>query len=129
MVDLRRVTCRRCGKEVAVDEARYSDNKTMLCLSCFNKRHPEKKVQPELMKTVSRPGLKKDEQKNVKQEQPTEYIKYECLNCGYKFTMKKDTVRAKRCPYCSSDRIQKAKEPEELLKDLIDEASDRRYDY
>jgi DNA-directed RNA polymerase subunit RPC12/RpoP len=125
MVELRKVTCRRCGKEVSMDEARYSDNKTMLCLACFNKRHPDRKVQPDLIKHASRPGLKED----IKQEQPTEYIKYECLNCGYKFTMKKETVRAKRCPYCSSDRIQKAKEPEELLKDLIDEASDRRYDY
>ena len=50
-----------------------------------------------------------------------ERIKYECKNCGYKFT-RKATSKVIRCPYCSKENT-----VEELKGDgaskLLDEVS------
>ena len=129
-MDLRKVTCKWCKKDVPLDESRYSDAHTILCLSCFNKKHPDRAVQPELRTPIPIKRLVPKE--NVKIENsgldPVEFVKYECVNCGYNFSMKTETVRTKRCPYCSSRKIQLAKKPGDELNYLMDEAINPRYD-
>ena len=122
MVDLSKAMCKRCKRIVLLSEARYTDPTTLVCLNCFNKENPSRAVQPELRE----PGpsaIIDDEPKG-----PIEFINYECMNCGYNFSMKSETERAKRCPYCSSEKIQVAKSPGQEVDELIDDSMSSEFD-
>jgi len=45
------------------------------------------------------------EQVSMDQSSERKYVKYVCNKCNYKFSMKKDSPVAQRCPYCGGDNI------------------------
>lgn len=95
-----KVKCNRCSKEVSLNYLRYDKNgKDLICFDCYIKQHPEAKNKS--FQEVHKVDIK------PKKKVPYETTTYVCNDCSYKFELKKGTTVTKRCPYCSSGRIEK----------------------
>ncbi|MFH1506548.1 MAG: hypothetical protein ABIE94_06200 [archaeon] len=122
MVDFQKVMCKRCKRIVPMSDARYTNPTTLVCLNCFNKENPTRAVQPELRKPGPSAII------DGEPIGPIEFINYECVNCGYNFSMKSETAMARRCPYCSSEKVQVAKRPGQEVDELIDDSMSQEFD-
>jgi len=84
-----RTKCKRCGKEVLIDDLVHDKNtKTGICRACS-------KIVP---KTTE---LKKDTKVT------TGKTKMKCINCNYTFS-RDLTKHRKECPYCKSTKLTRA---------------------
>jgi hypothetical protein len=99
--------CAVCRKNFAFEDIRYSnDGKRILCLSCYGQAPKNNKTTKIIIS------------ENKKQCDESKFI---CVNCRYKFSLKKSTKIALVCPYCGKDKI--AKDESKSAAELVDEAS------
>lgn len=76
-----KVLCSKCKHDVTIENVRYGKNgKDLVCLSCFD-----------LPMEKPKPAVERD--------------RFHCLRCNYKFSYRKYSNVAQRCPYCSSTSI------------------------
>lgn len=79
----RTIICKQCRKTVSIDNIRYDKGgNDLICIPCFN-RGSEQPVQ--------KPGDSRE--------------RFMCLRCNYKFSIRKDSRVARKCPYCASLNI------------------------
>ncbi|HZX45193.1 MAG TPA: hypothetical protein VFF28_05930 [Candidatus Nanoarchaeia archaeon] len=78
-------TCSVCKRKFAFEQIRYSQNGShIVCKGCYVSCVEEK------------PSAVRIE---VPIMEPTEN-KFRCLGCGYRFSIKKESMMARSCPYC-----------------------------
>ena len=73
---------------------------------------------------------KEDDHRVVDEQRVKELnrIKYQCMHCRYQFSLKQDSSVERRCPNCGRKQLMEVKKHKDV-NDLIEEASDSKYDY
>lgn len=104
-------TCSRCKKEFNFNNIKYDENKNLICLECFEKKQ-----------TLSKKKLKSEKP----EEQET--MNFICVNCRFKFSIKKGSPKTLKCPYCSKTKLMLVKKYKNE-NDLIRDSMDTRFDY
>ena len=104
-------TCSRCRKEFNFDNIKYDENHNLICLECMQKTEKLSKKKVELEKA---------------EEQ--EVINFICVSCRFKFSVKKGSQKAIKCPYCSKTKLMIVKKYKDE-NDLIKDSTDPRFDY
>lgn len=104
-------TCSRCKREFNFENIKYDENRNLICVECLEKSRKLKK-------------------KQVLAEKPEEQqsIKFICVSCRFKFSIKKGSQKSIKCPYCSKTKlmiVKKYKNENDLIKDSMD----ARFDY
>ena len=87
--------CSQCGKEFSFENIRYSrDGKRIVCKNCYkSSMEYEQKFREEEMTDLAR--------------KKKEVIKIICMDCRYKFSLKKNSRIRPVCPYCGGSRLMK----------------------
>ncbi|MFH2028348.1 MAG: hypothetical protein ABIJ08_04380 [Nanoarchaeota archaeon] len=96
--------CGSCKKKFKFEDIRYaSDGKRLVCKTCF---HP----------------VKKETTKYVSDDDKEERIRVICVNCRYKFSIKKKLTSKPICPYCGKGNLMKDQTTaENILKDISED--------
>ena len=105
-------TCSRCKKEFNFDNIRYDRDHSLMCVGCLGKRDK----------------LEKKEKLSVEESKEQESIKFICTSCRFKFSIKKGSPKALKCPYCGKTKLMLVKKYKDE-NDLITESLDERFDY
>jgi len=78
------IICKECRSTVSISNVRYHRNgRDLICIPCYG-RLPKHEL--------PQPAVARD--------------RFMCMRCNYRFSMKKDTRAARRCPYCASENIE-----------------------
>ncbi len=104
-------TCSRCRREFNFNNIRYDEDRSLICVGCLGKKQKlvKKEIKPE----------KPEEQKPVK---------FICVNCRFKFSIKSGSPKELKCPYCGRAKlmiVKRYKDEDDLIKDSMD----ARFDY
>jgi len=105
-------TCTRCRREFNFDNIKYDSNNKLICVECLEK---QEKIQ-------------KKEKLSLEKAEEGEEVNFICVSCRFKFSVKKGSPKAVKCPYCSKTRLMLVKKYKNE-NDLIKDASDPRFDY
>ena len=105
-------TCSRCKREFNFDNIKYDENNRLICVECLEK---QKKIE-------------KKEKLKVEKAEGGETINFICISCRFKFSVKKGSQKAIKCPYWSKTKLMLVKKYKDE-NDLIKDASDPRFDY
>ena len=112
--DFSKYMCTICKFSFGFDNMTYSsDGKKLICKDCYNiiaKRDNKLKIDAE-----------KGNKSAAGQSAAQDSIKVMCVDCKYKFFLRKESRIVPKCPYCSKNRLAKY---DELTADkLINEVS------
>jgi len=105
-------TCSRCRGEFDFDNIKYDNDNRLICIECLGKQQK----------------LEKKEKLVLEKADEGEEIKFICVSCRFKFSVKKGTQKDLKCPYCGKTRlmlVKKYKDEDDLIKDSMDP----RFDY
>ncbi len=99
--------CTKCKEEFPFEGIRYStDGKNIVCANCFNKSIKSQKI--------------KEDDSDIHAGKAEDRVKIICMDCRYKFSLKKATKVKLRCPYCGGNMLMK----DEITVDkLLEESS------
>ncbi|HLG23596.1 MAG TPA: hypothetical protein VI564_01565 [Candidatus Nanoarchaeia archaeon] len=103
-------TCSRCKKEFNFNNIKYDSDNLLVCLECI-----KNKVPPIAKKKESKP------------EQPDK-LNFICLECRFKFNIKREQLNSAKCPFCSKRRMMLVKRYKDE-NDLIEDSMNPRFDY
>ena len=98
-------TCSRCKREFNFGNIRYDADHNLICVECFGKSQELHKKQV----VVEKP-----------EEQET--MNFICYHCRFKFSIRKDSQKEMKCPYCSKTKlmlVKKYKDENDLIKDSL----------
>ena len=102
--------CARCREKFPFEQIRYDRNHKIVCKGCLD-------------------VLEKEEQrKNLMSARDYEKVRFICMECRFKFSVKRGSAQALKCPYCNKTRLMQVKKYKDE-NDLIGEAMDPRFDY
>ena len=104
-------TCSRCKREFNFNNIKYDESKKLICIECLEKSQ-----------TLTK--------KEVFSERPddNEPVNFICASCRFKFSVKKGSPKAVKCPYCGKTKlmlVKKYKDEDDLIKDSMNP----RFDY
>ncbi len=105
-------TCSRCKGEFDFDHIKYDNDNRLICVECLGKQQI----------------LEKKEKLAVEKAEEGGEIKFICVNCRFKFSVKKGTQKEIKCPFCGKTRlmlVKKYKDEDDLIRDSMDP----RFDY
>ena len=105
-------TCSRCKREFNFDNIKYDENNKLICVNCLEKQEK----------------IEKKEKLSLEKADEGKEIKFICVSCRFKFSVKKGSPKTIKCPYCSKTRlmlVKKYKDEDDLIKDSMDP----RFDY
>ena len=104
-------TCTRCKREFNFNNIKYDENKKLICIECLSKHQ-------------------KLLQKNLPKERPEDNkpIDFICVSCRFKFSIRKGSQKAVKCPYCGKTKLMIVKKYKDE-NDLIKDSEDHRFDY
>ena len=105
-------TCTRCRREFNFDNIKYDSNNKLICVECLEK---QEKIQ-------------KKEKLSLEKAEEGEAVNFICVSCRFKFSVKKGSPKAVKCPYCSKTKLMLVKKYKDE-NDLIKDSSDPRFDY
>ncbi|MBI2208123.1 hypothetical protein HYU50_01365 [Candidatus Woesearchaeota archaeon] len=114
--DLSKYMCTICKLSFGFDSMTYSsDGKKLICKNCYNI----------IAKRNDKPALGENKARSPGASQLSsatlDSIKVMCVDCKYKFFLRKGSRIAPICPYCSKNRL--AKYDELTADNLINEVS------
>ena len=105
-------TCSRCKKEYNFNNIKYDFDHSLICTYCMEKREQ----------------LQKKEELKSERPKEQEPVKYICLSCKFKFSIKKGSAKALKCPYCSKTKLMVVKKYKDE-DDLINDSADPKFNY
>ena len=105
-------TCSRCKREFSFDNIKYDHNNKLICVECLGKQLKLEKKEKLILEKAG-------------EGQPVNFI---CVSCRFKFSVKKGSAKALKCPFCSKTKLMLVKKYKDE-NDLIKDASDPRFDY
>ena len=100
-------TCSRCKKEFNFNNIKYDENKNLICVQCLDKKQK----------------LEKKGKLKIEKAEEQEDINFICTDCRFKFSIKKGSPKAIKCPYCGKTKlmiVKKYKDENDLIKDSMD---------
>ncbi len=112
MPDISTYTCSRCKKEFDFDHIKYDADNRLLCVDCLAKQEK----------------IEKKEKLSVEKAGEGETVNFICVECRFKFPVKKGSQKEIKCPYCGKRRlmiVKRYKDEDDLIKDSMDP----RFDY
>jgi len=104
-------TCSRCKREFNFNNIKYDENKKLVCIECMEKTQ-------ELSK-------KRVASEKADDNEPINFI---CVSCRFKFSVKKGSSKAIKCPFCGKTKLMLVKKYKDE-NDLIKDSMDPRFDY
>lgn len=104
--------CSRCKREFNFDHIRYDENKRLICVECLDKQQK----------------TEKKEKLSLEKADAGEEIRFICVSCRFKFSVRKGSPKAAKCPYCSRTKLMLVKRYKDE-NDLIKDSMDPRFDY
>lgn len=146
MVLEKRITCAKCNKVIDLSDIRADVNgRDWVCLDCYNKQHPKKKVR-EVDKEIkylkpTKIDFEDDKKLNVTKQnimkfedvkkpdmikrnidrQNLERIRFKCAKCKYSFLITPGNI-PRLCPYCGKDgTVVKDVNAASILKEVEDD--------
>ena len=105
-------TCSRCKKEFNFNNIKYDEHKSLICAQCLEKKQK----------------LERKEELQSGKANSQETINFICVSCRFKFSVKKGSQKAIKCPYCGKTRLMLVKKYKDE-NDLIRDSTDPRFDY
>ncbi len=105
-------TCTRCRRDFDFDNIKYDENNKLICIECLDKQRK----------------IEKREKLKLEKAEQGEDIDFICASCRFKFSIKKGSPKAVKCPYCSKTRLMIVKKYKDE-NDLIKDSTDPRFDY
>ena len=105
-------TCTRCRRDFNFDNIKYDSNNKLICVECLEKQQK----------------IEKKEKLSMEKADEGEEVKFICVSCRFKFSVKKGSPKAVKCLYCGKARlmlVKKYKDEDDLIKDSMDP----RFDY
>ncbi|MAG92004.1 hypothetical protein CMO83_04985 [Candidatus Woesearchaeota archaeon] len=104
-------TCSRCKKEYNFNSIKYTKDRSIICVNCLGNQQQLEKKEVKIGKP--------DEQKKVN---------FICLNCRFKFSVRKGSPKALKCQFCGKTRLMVVKRYKDE-DDLINDSMDSKFDY
>ena len=102
--------CTRWREKFPFEQIRYDRNNKLVCKGCLG-------------------ILEKEEAKKERMNaQDFAKIHFICLNCRFKFSIRRNAQQKLKCPYCNKTALMHVKKYKNE-DDLINEAMDERFDY
>lgn len=81
----RLANCKECEERIDIDNLRYSkDSNKLVCISCYKSESEE--------------------------DNSPERVRFQCVDCSYRFSLDEESRIDKKCPYCRSREIIKQDE-------------------
>ena len=77
--------CSRCKKEFNFDNIKYDSDNRLICVECLGKQK----------------AIEKKEKLKLEKAEEGEAINFICVSCRFKFSVRKGSPKAVKCPYCS----------------------------
>ena len=105
-------TCSRCKREFSFDSIKYDNDNRLVCVGCLDKQEK----------------IEKKEKLRVEKAEQGEKINFICVSCRFKFSVRKGSPKAVKCPFCGKTRLMLVKRYKDE-NDLIRDSSDPRFDY
>ena len=105
-------TCARCRREFNFDNIKYDHNNKLICVECLGKQQK----------------LEKKEKLSLEKAGEGGAIKFICVSCRFKFSVKKGSPKAVKCPFCGKTKLMLVKKYKDE-NDLINDSMDPRFDY
>ena len=105
-------TCSRCNGEFGFDNIKYDENNRLICVECLEKQK----------------RIEKKEKLHLNKAEGGEAVQFICVSCRFKFSVKKGSQKALKCPYCAKTKLMLVKKYKDE-NDLIKDSSDPRFDY
>lgn len=105
-------TCSRCKKEFNFDNIKYDTNNKLICVECLGKQQK----------------IEKKEKLSMERAEEGEEIKFICVSCRFKFSVKRGSPKTIKCPYCGKTKLMLVKKYKDE-NDLINDSMDPRFDY
>lgn len=106
--------CTICKGKFGSENIRYStDGKSLICADCFESL-AEAEMQPQQEKAAT-----KKMKSNADFNNEPDFVKVICVDCRYKFKLKKKSKAAIKCPYCGKSNLMK---DETTAQRLVEEA-------
>ena len=105
-------TCSRCRKDFDFDHIKYDSENRLICVECLEKQEK----------------IEKKEKVAVEHAGHGEIINFICVECRFKFPVKKGSQKEIKCPYCGKRKlmiVKRYKDEDDLIKD----STDPRFDY
>lgn len=104
-------TCTRCKREFNFNNIKYDEDKKLICVECLAKKQKLAK-------------------KSISHEKPedNEQVNFICVSCRFKFSIRKGSQKAVKCPYCGKTKLMIVKKYKDE-NDLIKDSEDHRFDY
>tara|TARA_Y100000310_G_scaffold241392_1_gene245345 strand:+ start:3580 stop:3903 length:324 start_codon:yes stop_codon:yes gene_type:complete len=99
--------CSRCKQKKNIHNVKFDRWGKLTCTICLGEEEPIKK--------------------EIDIPKPT-VVNFICINCRFKFRIKRGSPRKVFCPYCGRTNIMHVKRYKDE-NDLIEEASDGKYDF
>ncbi len=105
-------SCSRCRREFNFDNIKYDENNRLICVECLDKQQK----------------TEKKEKLSLEKADAGEEIRFICVSCRFKFSVRKGSPKAVKCPYCSRTKLMLVKKYKDE-NDLIKDSMDPRFDY
>lgn len=127
-------TCTTCKGRVPSGQVRYDRDLKLVCLTCYEGKMPKKIVpDPRLRPLPSSSGSLNAKTVGQKGPAPAAHdlakqIGFLCLRCKYRFKIRENSPRTRRCPYCGGEDVRNLSDVLPSAEELIREAMDRRFD-
>ena len=99
--------CSRCKSRFPIGNIRYNNRGALVCINCLEGKTGQRS-------TIEKPDIG--------------ILSFICIDCRYKFKIKKGSPQRPVCPYCGRSRIMQIKKLKDE-NDLIRDASDSKFDY
>ncbi len=104
--------CTRCKKEFNFSNIKYDENHKLICVGCLDK--------------ITK--LERKEKLQFEKAEDNEPVRFICAHCRYKFSIKKGSQQAIKCPYCARTKLMIVKKYKDE-NDLISDSMDHRFDF
>ena len=102
--------CTRCREKFSFEQIRYDRNHKIVCKGCLGILDQEEK------------------RKGLMRARDFEKIRLICMDCRFKFSVKRGSQQAIKCPYCNKTHLMLVKKYKDE-NDLIKESMHERFDY
>ncbi len=103
--------CSRCKREFNFTNIKYDKDNSLICVECLGKQQAIEK--------------KKFHAEKPEEQKATDFI---CVSCRFKFSVKKGSPKALKCPFCGKTKLMVVKKYKDE-NDLIKDSMDARFDY
>ncbi len=100
MADLHLVGCSRCKGKTEISTMKYNNDGKLICYGCYEQVFLKPKEQAQ-QGTAPKTALEAHKEKHFN----TEREKYICTMCRYKFSLRRDSLSFRKCPYCNSAQV------------------------